>query len=114
MGAGRDVGEPALSGGAAVAARNFELGVRIRSKKCFGSAGCSLDVQVTPTYVGNQDVSTGSWELTYKLRGGEDGPVVETMTLIDGTFSFPEEQSLSTASSASKVTAVVTAVYPLD
>jgi hypothetical protein len=106
--------EPAISGGAAVAPRNFRLDVRTRSKECYGSAGCNLTVQVDPNYVGKQDVSTGSWEITYELRGGEDGPVVETMTLEDGTFTFPEEQFLGTSSSSSQITAVVTEVYSLD
>lgn len=111
---GAGVNEPAVSGGAAVAPRNFKIGVRTRSKECFGSAGCLVDVQIVPDYIGRQDVSTGSWELIYELRGGEDGPVIETMTLESGTFSFPEEQSLDTRSSTTLITAVVTEVYPLD
>lgn len=106
--------EPAVSDGAAVAPRNFKLGVRIRSKECFGSAGCNVTVQIDPDYVGNQDVSSGSWEITYELRGLEDGPVIETMTLESGTFSFPEEQSVGTTSSNSQITAVVTEVYALN
>jgi hypothetical protein len=110
---GSDQGEPAVSGGAAVAPRNFKLGIRVRSKECFGSAGCILEVQIDPDYVGNQDVSTGSWELTYEIRGGEDGPLIETMTLKNGTFSFPAEQSIDTPSTSTQLTAVVTSVYPL-
>lgn len=106
--------EPAVSGEAAVAPRNFKLGLRTRSKQCFGSAGCNVTVQVRPSYVGTQDVSSGSWEITYEVRGGEDGPQVETMTLENGTFSFPEEQSLSTTSSSVRLEAVVTEVYALD
>lgn len=105
--------EPAVSGGAALAPRNIKLAVRTRSKKCFGSAGCLVEVQVEPSYVGNQDVTSGSWEITYELRGGEDGPVIETMELVDGTWSFPSEQNLDTPSSGTVITAVVTAVYPL-
>lgn len=111
--AGVVTGEPAVSGGAAVAPRNFQLGIRTRSKNCFGSAGCNVVVQIDPSYVGNQDLSTGSWELIYELRGGEDGPIIETMTLESGTFSFPEEQMVSTRSTSTKITAVVTEVYSL-
>lgn len=111
---GEASGEPAVSGGAAVAPRNFKLGLRTRSKQCFGSAGCNVTVQVAPSYVGSQDVSSGSWEITYEIRGGEDGPQVETMTLENGTFSFPEEQDLSTTSSGVRLEAVVTEVYPLS
>jgi len=101
---------PALSEGHALAPRNLKIGLKIRSKQCFGSAGCSVEVQIDPRYVGDQDLSTGSWEITYEIRGGEDGPLIETMTLEDGTFSFPESQSLSTSSSSAHLTAVATSV----
>jgi hypothetical protein len=99
--------EPAVSSGAALAPRNLKLGVQVRSKECFGSAGCNLTVQIEPSYVGTQDVSEGSWDVTYEIRGGVDGPIVETMTLESGSFSFPEEQLVSTRSSGTKLTAVV-------
>ena len=73
-----------------------------------------MTVQISPQYVGTQDASSGSWEITYEIRGGEDGTIVETMTLEDGTFTFPEEQSLSTRSSATKLTAVATSVSAAD
>jgi hypothetical protein len=112
--AGESPNEPALSDGVAIAPRNVKIAVKTRSQQCFGSAGCNVTVQVDPDYVGNQDVSTGSWEITYEIRGGEDGPIIETMTLTDGTFTFPEEQSLSTTSSGTKLKAVVTDVAALD
>lgn len=105
---------PAVSEGVAIAARNVKLDLKVREKQCFGSAGCNVTVQVDPTYVGNQDVSSGSWEITYEIRGGEDGAIIETMTLEDGTWTFPEEQSLQTTSSNTKLTAVATEVYALD
>lgn len=106
--------EPAVSDGAALAPRNIKLGIRVRSKECFGSAGCNVTLQIDPSYVGNQDVTAGSWEMTYEIRGVEDGPVIETMTLETGTFSFPEEQMVGTTSSASPITAVVTEIYSLN
>lgn len=99
--------EPAVSSGAALAPRNLKLGLQVRSKECFGSAGCNLTVQIDPSYVGSQDVSEGSWDITYEIRGGVDGPIVETMTLESGSFSFPEEQLVSTRSSGTKLKAVV-------
>lgn len=112
--AGESSDEPALSDGVAIAPRNIKIGINTRSQQCFGSAGCNVTVQVDPDYVGTQDASTGSWEITYEIRGGEDGPIIETMTLTDGTFSFPEEQNLSTTSSSTKLKAVVTSVAALD
>lgn len=107
-------GAPAVSEGVAIAPRNIKIGIKTREKTCFGSAGCNVTVQIDPDYAGNQDVSTGSWEITYEIRGGEDGPAIETMTLIDGTFTFPEEQFLSTSSSGARLEAVATEVYALE
>lgn len=112
--AGESPNEPALSDGIAIAPRNLVINLRTRSKECFGSAGCNVTVQADPNYVGNQDVSAGSWEITYEIRGGEDGAIVETMTLVDGTFTFPEEQFVSTPSTSTTLVAVVTDVYALD
>lgn len=112
--AGGSSNAPAVSEGAALAPRNLKIGLRTRQKECFGSAGCNVTVQIVPRYVGTQDVSTGSWEITYEIRGAEDGPQIETMTLEHGTFSFPEEQSLQTRTSNDKLTAAVTEVYTLD
>lgn len=106
--------EPALSEGVAIAPRNLKIGLKTRQKECFGSAGCNITVQVDPNYVGNQDASVGSWEITYEIRGGEDGPIIETMTLENGTFTFPEEQFISTSSTATELEAVVTEVYSLN
>jgi len=106
--------DPAMSGGHALAPRNIKIGLKVRSKECFGSAGCNLEVQIDPNYVGDQDLSNGSWDITYEIRGGEDGPVVETMTLEDGTFSFPESQSVSTSSTSTQLTAVATSVDSSD
>lgn len=114
QGSGVAQGEPAVSDGAAMAPRNLKIAIRTRSKECFGSAGCNVTIQIDPSYVGTQDVSTGSWEITYEIRGGEDGPLVETMTLEDGTFSFPAEQNLGTTSSTARLEAVVTNVYTLS
>lgn len=112
--AGGSSNAPAVSGESALAPRNLKIGIRTRQKECFGSAGCNVTVQIVPEYVGTQDVSSGSWEITYEIRGAEDSPQIETMTLENGTFSFPEEQSLSTRSSSSKLTAVATEVHSLD
>jgi hypothetical protein len=68
--AGDSPDEPALSDGVAIAPRNIMIGLRTRSKECFGSAGCDVTVQADPDCVGNQDVSTGSWEITTRSGVG--------------------------------------------
>jgi len=91
--------------------RDFQIAVLIREKKCFGSAGCSLTIQIKPRYLGPLDLTGGYYDVTYEVRGGTDGPMVNTFTLEDGTASFDEEEYLDTASSGSKISARVTAVY---
>jgi hypothetical protein len=36
---------------------DFEIGIKILEKKCFGSAGCSVTYQVKPKYVGTQELN---------------------------------------------------------
>ncbi|MBT9276120.1 hypothetical protein KMZ32_18760 [Phycicoccus sp. MAQZ13P-2] len=95
-----------------LAPADFKLGVKIKRRKCFGSAGCNVTYVIEPEYVGFADVSTGSYDITYEVSGVEDGPAVNTMTLEDGTMSFDSEESASTTSSKAKLKAKVTDVSP--
>jgi hypothetical protein len=36
---------------------DFEIGIKILEKKCFGSAGCSLTYRIKPKYVGTQELN---------------------------------------------------------
>jgi hypothetical protein len=36
---------------------DFEIGIKILEKKCFGSAGCSVTYQIKPKYVGTQELN---------------------------------------------------------
>jgi len=94
--------------------RDFKLGVKIRQKECFGSAGCNVVYQINPKYVGSDDLSVGTWDITYRVTGPEDGPSVNTMRLEDGTFSFDEEEVASTPSTSTVLTARVTRVDEVD
>lgn len=90
---------------------DFALGVKILSKQCFGSAGCNVTFRIKPSYVGTQDLpGTGTIEVSYRVKGGED-PVENTFTIDgDGTAHFESQESASTTSSSKKLTAVVTDV----
>jgi hypothetical protein len=66
--------------------------------------------QIAPDYVGDVDISSGSYEVTYRVLGGEDGPQINTFTLDSGTASFDQEESISTPSSATSLRAEATAV----
>jgi hypothetical protein len=93
-----------------LAPSDFTIKLRIKSKECFGSAGCDLTYQINPQYNGVEDISSGTWEVTYEVRGGQDGPQVNTFTLDNGQASFDDSESIQTASSGTKLRAKVTSV----
>ncbi|MGW5616258.1 hypothetical protein [Streptomyces sp. NPDC003877] len=66
---------------------DFTMELRTTRRQCFGSAGCNLTVEPELTYEG---VSTdldpdATYEITYEIRGDEDGPVIETAELSNQT-----------------------------
>lgn len=92
---------------------HLKLTVKTRQKDCFGSAGCIVVFQINPGFaypVATSEFEGRTWDITYEVKGGEDGPQVNTMRLEDGTFSFDEDENLSTPSSSTVLAAVVTAV----
>lgn len=90
--------------------KDFTIGVKILEKQCFDTAGCDLVYQISPTYNGAQDISTGSWDVTYEVDGSSSGPIVNTFTMTNGTASFDKRDTAQTATSATQLTAHVTSV----
>lgn len=89
---------------------DFKLTVKVLSKQCFGSAGCNLTYRILVAYSGPDLDPSATYEVLYQVRGGEDGPV-DNMLTVEGTqSSVDEEESVSTKSSKTKLTAVVTDV----
>lgn len=89
---------------------DFTITIKVRSKDCFGSAGCIVEVRPDFAYDG-PPLTTG-YDITYQYKGDEDGPVIATATVDeDGTVTFDDE-SIDTPSKATKITAKVTAVEP--
>lgn len=89
---------------------DFKLKVKVTDKECFGSAGCLVDVKLKLEYSGDSSrLPEGTIDLTYKVTGDEDGPVIGTIELEtpDGNYSAPEE-SLTTRSSSTKIRAKIT------
>lgn len=93
-------------------ADDFEVAIKIKEKKCFGSAGCIITFRIDPGYGGSSELpSSGELEITYKVKGGED-PYVNTFTIDgDGTAHFDSEETIDTPRSSSKLSAVVTDLY---
>ena len=66
---------------------DFTIELRTTRRQCFGSAGCNLTVEPELTYGGlSTDLDPdATYEITYEIRGDEDGPVIETAELSNQT-----------------------------
>lgn len=90
---------------------DFEISLKILRKKCFGSAGCNVTYRIDPTYVGIEPIpDTGTVEVTYVVKGLEDGDAINTFTIEGEKASYQSEEDGSVASSKTKLTGKVTAV----
>lgn len=88
---------------------DFKIGIKIRDKECFGSAGCNVTYRIDPEYVGDQPLPNGEIEVAYEVSGAED-EIISLFTISDGSASFDEEEDTSTSSSGAKLEAKVTDV----
>ncbi|MFE2353459.1 hypothetical protein [Streptomyces parvulus] len=68
-------------------ASDFTAELRTVRRKCFGSAGCNVTVEPKLAYNGASTSldPAAVFEITYEIRGGGDGPVIETAELTDQT-----------------------------
>lgn len=89
--------------------KDIKLTVVVRSKQCFGSAGCNITYRADAGWSLMFDPSI-TYDVTYSVRGGEDGPVVNTMTITGDNYQRAEEEMVSTSSKNVKLTAVTTRV----
>lgn len=86
---------------------NLTLTVKTLEKKCFGSAGCNLDFRIEVGYDGEPLDPSVTYEITYEIKGGED-PYINTLTVTGEEYSTDEIEFIGTASSDTKIKAVVT------
>lgn len=91
---------------------DFKLTPKITSKECFGSAGCSIQFKVNLAYTGPKIPDEDEYELTYEVRGVEDGPLIGSLDMEGETYSVPEE-FVSTSDKSKKITIKVTSVDKL-
>lgn len=90
---------------------DWTVKLKIRSKKCYGyGVGCNVEVVPKFNYSGPDIPEDTIISITYKIHGGEDGSVTETVDLDDqGKYStYPE--MISTRSKSSKLTVRITKV----
>jgi hypothetical protein len=90
-------------------AKDFELTPKVTSKQCFGSAGCSVDIEVRVGYEGSTLSENDTWQVTYQLTGDESGPIIGSFELTGTTYDVNKE-FLSTKSSKTKISIKVTDV----
>ena len=91
-------------------AKDFRLGVKILEKSCFGSAGCNITYRVEVAYDGPTLDPGRTYEVLYEVRGGDDGPQINTLTVDGDQSSVDSEETISTGSASRKLTAVATSV----
>lgn len=129
-GAGKDTNAAKLAGGGATATppassssstsddspaaavpktSDFKVGVKVRSKQCFGSAGCNITYRIAVSYSGSH--LDQSYDVTYEVRGDESGPQTDTFTIDpDGTVTYNE----GVASTKSRGVVLKTRVLSLE
>lgn len=90
--------------------KDFTLTIKTLKKECFGSAGCNVTFRIQVGYDGPALDPSTTYEVTYEVRGAEDGPQINTLTVQGDQSSVDEEEFVSTKSAAVKLKAVVTDV----
>lgn len=90
-------------------AKDFKVTIKVREKQCFGSAGCNVTYRVELAWNQTYDPAV-TYDVTYEVRGGEDGPVVNTLTVTGDEYQRDSEELVSTRSTKTKLSAVVTDV----
>lgn len=95
-----------------LSADDFTMTLRTTDRQCFGSAGCNVTVEPKLEFTGSlMDVDPDAvYEITYEIRGGDSGPVIETGELMDKTTLNYTPTSISTPSASTKITVEVTDV----
>lgn len=95
---------------ATLTAKDLALKVKLKSKQCFGSAGCNVEYTIDAALVGNPRID-GDCDVTYEVKGFSDGTQVHTLTITSpDDYEQDGYQAGSTSSSSKKLTAKVTDV----
>lgn len=100
---------PTPAAGPILTKADIKLSTKITDKQCFGSAGCSITLKVIADHVDRASTLSPdeTWEVTYEIRGVEDGPVIGSFEITGEQYTVNEED-VSTTSSKSKISIKVT------
>ncbi|MFJ8538154.1 hypothetical protein [Streptomyces sp. NPDC093591] len=93
-------------------ANSFTIELRTTRRQCFGSAGCNVTVEPDLTLLVDSEAidPDAVYEITYEIRGDEDGPVIETAELSDQTSLNFSPSLVTVPSSSTKVSVKITDV----
>jgi hypothetical protein len=87
---------------------DFEIGIKILEKTCFGTGGCSIMYRIKAKYVGTQELpDEGTIEVSYRVTGDESGPRHNTFEIVGGQPEFDREEFAGTRSSGTVLKAKV-------
>jgi len=87
---------------------DIQLTFKVKSKQCFGSAGCNLTV--TPHITLRNSLNAyETYEITFNVYGDESGPVVNTVTVTGPDLTY-HDIFIGTSNSSTKVRGKVTSV----
>jgi hypothetical protein len=93
--------------------QDIELELKTTERQCFGSAGCSVTVQVRAsldTATADALPPEGQWDVTYAITGDESGPIIGTFALYGNGKYDVNEEFLSTSSVNTPIRVKVTDV----
>lgn len=81
---------------------DVKLEIKVKSKQCFGSAGCSIEYAIDArTSIAKIKRSNADWSVTYEITGDSSGPITGTLTLHpDGTYQQESFMQADTKRSA--------------
>jgi len=91
---------------------DFAVKLKILSKECFGSAGCVISYrpQLVENFVDGSTDPSITYDVSFTVRGGQDGPISDTIYATGDQYEQPMDGTAQTVSSGVKLTAKVTAV----
>jgi hypothetical protein len=83
-------------------ASDFTIELKVKSKQCFGSAGCNVVVEPELSYDGlsSELDPEATFDITYEISGGDSGEIVETLELSNQEDVSFSETLVSTSSSS--------------
>jgi hypothetical protein len=89
-------------------ASEFRVTLTETKRDCFGDAGCNVEYQVKPHYIGSGAIPDGSFKVLYSVSGCENAQN-GNIDIRNGHYDT-DEGSCSTNSDGAKLTARVTQV----